>query len=112
MEEFIEPLARAFRLLQEATAWLVAKAAHDPAEGAAAASDYLRMLGLVALGYLWARMAERALGGTLGSGEDIAFYAGKLTTARFFMRRVLPETAGLAIAIRGGGVPVAAGDEL
>jgi alkylation response protein AidB-like acyl-CoA dehydrogenase len=113
MGEFVEPLARAFRLLQETTAWLGAEAARDPAEGAAAASDYLRLLGLVALGYVWARTAERALGGAPDKGEGgAAFYAGKLATARFFTRRVLPETAGLALVIRGGGATIAAGDAL
>lgn len=109
--EFVEPLGKAFRLLQEVTAWLAAEAGRDPGEGAAAASDYLRLLGLVTLGYLWARMAERALG-ALDDGGDVAFYAGKLATARFFMRRVLPETAGLALTIRSGGAPLAAGDAL
>jgi len=66
---------------------------------------------LVTLGYLWARMAERALG-ALDGGGDVAFYAGKLATARFFMRRVLPETAGLALTIRSGSAPLAAGDTL
>src|SRR4051794_14164383 len=58
MAEFAVPLGKAFRLLQDVTVWLATAADRDPVEGAAAASGYLRLLGLLALGYLWARMAE------------------------------------------------------
>jgi hypothetical protein len=111
MREFVAPLGEAFKLLQELTAWLAAEADRDPVEGAAAASEYLRLLGLVALGYLWARSAEATLKATSSVGDE-AFYAGKLATARFFMRRVLPETVGLGLIIRGGSAALMATDAL
>jgi butyryl-CoA dehydrogenase len=107
--EFVVPLGQAFRLLQDVTVRLATAADRDPVEGAAAASEYLRLVGLLALGYLWARAAETALGAP-GRAEDEAFYARKLATARFFMARVLPETAGLGEAIRGGSAPLVASD--
>jgi alkylation response protein AidB-like acyl-CoA dehydrogenase len=111
MREFVAPLGEAFKLLQELTAWLAAEADRDPVEGAAAASEYLRLLGLVALGYLWARSAEATLNATSSAGDE-PFYAGKLATARFFMRRVLPETVGLGLIIRGGSAALMATDAL
>ena len=45
-------------------------------------------MGLVALGFMWARMAALA---ARRAEED--FYRAKLATARFFMARVLPQTA-------------------
>ena len=33
---------------------------------------------------------------------DAAFYKAKLTTARFYMERVLPQVSGLLVAIKAG----------
>jgi Acetyl-CoA dehydrogenase C-terminal like len=107
MEDLLQPFGQAFRLLQDVTALLAERAARDPVEGSAAASEYLRLFGLVALGYMWLRMAERALA-ALAAGGEASFYNSKLATARFFMRRMLPETAGLALAIRSGAATVIA----
>ena len=60
MEEFVEPLAKAFGRLQQATIAVATKSLSNPDEAGAAASDYLRLFGLTALAYLWARMAEIA----------------------------------------------------
>ncbi|WP_395665055.1 acyl-CoA dehydrogenase C-terminal domain-containing protein [Methylocella sp.] len=111
LAEFVEPLAKAFGRLQQATAETARAALRDPDEAGAAATDYLRLFGLVALAYLWARMAEIALQ-KQGAGEDDRFYAAKIATARFYMRRLLPQTSGLAAAIRAGAAPVMAFDDL
>jgi alkylation response protein AidB-like acyl-CoA dehydrogenase len=108
MEEFLRPFGAALGLLQEVTALLADRASRDQLEGSAAASDYLRLFGLVALGYMWVRMSERALAGK--SDGDDAFYAAKLATARFYLRRILPETTGLALAIRNGAATIMATD--
>jgi len=54
----------------------------------------------VALGYLWARMAQISI--EKQGGDDNAFYAAKIVTARFFMERVLPQTGSLFAAIMSG----------
>ncbi len=74
----------------------------DPEEAGAAASDYLRLFGLVALGFMWARMAKLAAGRLPGAGAEAAFYQAKLATARFFMERILPQAGALWLAIRSG----------
>ena len=71
-----------------------------PDESGAAASEYLRLFGLVALGYLWGRMAQISI--KKQSEDDSAFYAAKIITARFFMERVLPQTGALFAAIMSG----------
>ena len=101
MEEFILPLSKAFGRLQSATAEVARRGMGDPFEAGAAATDYLRLFGLTALAYCWARMAEAAL--AKGDGEDAAFYRAKLTTARFFMQRILPQTGALSAQIMAGG---------
>ena len=60
----------------------------------------MHMFGLVALGYMWCRIAEAA-NAKLGNGADPRF-AAKLVTARFFMERMLPETAAHLARIQAG----------
>ena len=100
LQEFVAPLAKAFGRLQQASVLILQKGAADPEEGAAAATDYLRLFGLVAFAYLWARMAEISLGKTAGPEEN--FYQAKLATARFFMARILPESSALFAAVNAG----------
>ena len=103
--EFVMPLAKSFARLQQATAFVAQSGLKDPEEAGAAASDYLRFFALVALGYMWARMAKEALA-RKGGGANGAFYDAKLATARFYMSRVLPETSSLNAAIMAGARPV------
>jgi alkylation response protein AidB-like acyl-CoA dehydrogenase len=101
MEEFVLPLSKAFGRLQQATAEVARRGLGDPFEAGAAATDYLRLFGLTALAYVWARMAEVAL--AKQAGDETGFYRAKLATARFFMQRILPQTSGLSAAILAGG---------
>lgn len=95
LQEFIFPLAKAFAKLQQASATIAQKGLKDQNEGAAAATDYLRMFALVAMGYMWVQMAEKAQQ-KLADGADgnEEFYEGKIQTARFFFQRMLPEADG------------------
>ena len=70
--------------------WFMHNAMATPDTAGAGATDYMHLLGLVALGYMWARMAGAAEG-------DTDFARAKRTTGRFFMERMLPET-GLRLA--------------
>lgn len=99
-QPFIQGLAKAFGRLQQVTGWIGQKGLSNPEEGAAAATDYLRMFALVALAYLWARMVEVAL--TKREGEEQLFYQAKLDTARFFYDRLLPQTGALMSIIMSG----------
>ncbi len=109
MAEFVMPLAKAFARLQQSTAWIAQQGMKDPEDGAAAATDYLRLFGLVAIAYLWARMAKVAL--SHADEDPTGFYAAKLASARFYMARVLPETSTLAATISTGAAPLMAMDE-
>jgi alkylation response protein AidB-like acyl-CoA dehydrogenase len=101
LAEFIEPLAKGVERLRNATLTLAGRALGDPEEAGAAASEYLRLFALVAVGYMWARMAKVALAKKANNGGD-AFYDTKLKTARFYMARLMPETGALFAALMGG----------
>ena len=108
MLEFVGPLAKAFGKLQQATAWIAQKGLKDPEEAGAASSDYLKLFALVAIGWMWARMAKLALEKVPEAGDRAAFYDAKLKTARFFIQRMLPETGSLFIQIMAGKAPLMA----
>ena len=99
---YVMPLAKSFARLQQATAWIGEKGQRDREQAGAAASDYLRLFGLVALAYMWAQIAKIANAKLADSGEDGAFYQAKLATARFFMERTLPETSSLLSKLTSG----------
>lgn len=98
--EYVQPLAKAFMRLQQATGELAQRGMKNPDEAGAAATEFLRLFGLVAVGFMWARMAEIALA-KQGDDED-GFYKGKLITAKFYMERVLPQSGALFSQIMSG----------
>ncbi len=98
----VKALERAFGALQLATAHVGAAGLRDPEEIGAAAADYLRLFGLVALGFMWARSAQVAVRKLPTANGDARFYQAKLTTAQFYMERLLPQTGALYQGIKAG----------
>jgi hypothetical protein len=100
MKPFTAPLAVALSHLQQATMWLMQNAMAKPDNAGAAATDYMHLFGLTALGYMWVRMAAAAQA-KLAGGDD-ARMSAKLVTGRFFVERMLPETATHLARIQSG----------
>jgi 3-(methylsulfanyl)propanoyl-CoA dehydrogenase len=94
MKPYVAPLAEALAQLQQATMWFMQNAMKAPDNAGAGSSDYMHLFGLVALAYMWAQMAKTAQDklkeGANGSEERMK---AKLVTGKFFMERVLPESA-------------------
>lgn len=90
--EFVIPVAKAFGKLQQATAVVAQKGMARPDEAGAASTDYLRIFGLVAVGWMWLKMVKVAQA-KLAEGADgkESFYDAKIKTARFFVEKMLPE---------------------
>ena len=109
--DMVKGFAKAFGALQLATAQIAATGATDPEEAGAAATEYLRLFGLVALGFMWLRSALVAAEKLARPGNEAAFYKAKLTTARFYMERILPQVGGLLAAIKSGKGAMMAMDE-
>ena len=62
----------------------------------------MHLMGLVAVGLMWLRMA-RAAARLKAAGEgDAGFLEAKLVTARFFGERMLPDAGALRSKIEGG----------
>src|SRR5258708_3372249 len=92
MKPYVAPLGTALGHLQQATMWLMQNAMMKPDNAGAGATDYMQLFGLVTFAYIWARMAKVALDKIAASGAT-PYLTTKLVTGRFFMERMLPETA-------------------
>src|ERR1700754_1487866 len=101
MKPYLAPLSDALGHLQQATTWLMQNAMMKPDNAGAAATDYMQLFGLVAFAYMWARMAKVAHDKIAGGGTT-PYLTTKLVTGRFFMERMLPETALHLARIQSG----------
>ena len=61
----------------------------------------MELFGLVTFAYMWARMAKVANEKIAASGAT-PYLKTKLVTGRFFMERVLPETAAHLARLQSG----------
>lgn len=99
---YCQPVLEALEHQVTATEWLMENGMKNPDNAAAGSTDYLYIMGLVTLGWQWAVMAKVALA-KLAAGEgDAQFYKGKLATAKFFMDRMLPDTAAHLAKLQSG----------
>src|SRR5579871_4550061 len=104
MKPLVEPLGKALGHLQQATMWFMQNAIAKPDNAGAGATDYMHLFGLVVLGYMWCDIAAAAHR-KLADGDSGRMNA-KLVAARFFMERMLPETATYLARIQSGAASV------
>ena len=109
MAPYTKGLKKGLNDLQAATMWLVQNGMTNPDNAGAASTDYMHLFGLVALGYMWARMVKTARDKLAnGAGDQAAFLETKLVTGRYFMERVMPETAAHLARISTGSATMMA----
>ena len=101
-------LAKANGELKAATLWFMQNAMANPDNLGAGAYPYMTLMGTVAVGLMWLKMAKVAAAALAGGVEDRAFYEAKLTTARYFAERHLPDCGALRRKIEGGADSVMA----
>ncbi|KQT54940.1 acyl-CoA dehydrogenase [Aureimonas sp. Leaf454] len=103
MAPFTKGIHKGSKDLGAATMWLMQNAMAKPDNAGAGSTDYMHLFGLVALGYMWGRMAKVAQEKLkAGANGDAAFLERKLVTARFFMERLMPETSAHLARISAG----------
>lgn len=92
---------------EAATAWLASKVKADPEDAAAGAYHYMDLIGFLALGWLWLRMASAAQR-RIGAGDASPFNHAKMKTARFYFERLVPEAMTLRERMEAGSSAVMA----
>ena len=102
LKELIEPLAASNKEWGDLTQAIGMQAMQNPEYAGGASVDYLMYSGYVTLAYLWALMASKAQAQLDAGAGDEDFYKAKISTARFYFKRILPRIAGHKGAIEGG----------
>ena len=95
-------LKAAIARLQKATMWLMQNGMSDREQAGSAATPYLRLFALTAVGYFWSRMALTAQQQLDAGSSETDFYQAKVHSARFYMDKLLPQTEALLAEIEAG----------
>jgi alkylation response protein AidB-like acyl-CoA dehydrogenase len=100
MAPFVAGVKRGTEALQAATMWLAANGMKNPNDAGAAATDYLRLMGITVVALMWGRMAKASL------GKDDPLHRDKLMCARYWMERMVPECPMLLERIQAGSAVI------
>ncbi|HVL79670.1 MAG TPA: acyl-CoA dehydrogenase C-terminal domain-containing protein [Sphingomicrobium sp.] len=92
--------------LQGSTLWLAQHGMADPNNAGAGAYAYMQLMGVVALGWMWLKMAGASARLVDDPAEDRKFHESKLVTARFYAERELPMTRTLRRRVEAGAETV------
>lgn len=95
MKPFVAALIAAANDLEKATGLIATEAAQKPDTIGAASFAYMQLLGITALTWMWARVANKALVAIDSGAEDVNFYQNKLKTAGFYIAYWTPQARGL-----------------
>ena len=85
---FAETLNKYLKILIDFTAWIEKCMKNSKDDVSAACNDYLRVLGLVAVGYSWLKVLNISY---KEMKNNKIFFEDKIETAKFFFDRVLPR---------------------
>ncbi len=107
LKPFMDGLKNAKNKLQAGTMWLMQNGMSNPDNAGAGSVDYMHMMGIAMLSYMWARMAEKAQA-AIDAGSDDPFYVDKLITGKYFLARILPNMDSHLAKLQSGADPVMA----
>ncbi|MDX8358185.1 acyl-CoA dehydrogenase C-terminal domain-containing protein [Sphingopyxis terrae] len=102
LADFAGQLEKANGELKTATMWFMANGMTNPNNVGAGAHHYMHIMGIVALGLMWLRMAEAAQKALDEGRGNKAFLEAKLVTARHFGERFIPDAGALRRKIEAG----------
>ena len=109
VSEFMDGLKDAKNKLTEGTMWMMQNGMTNPDNAGAGSVDYMHMMGLSTLAYMWAKMALVAQA-AIDGGSDDEFYKNKIITGRYFVLRMLPMMDAHLAKIKTGAEPLMALD--
>ena len=106
--ELIGPFEKGLGRLQAATMWLMQNAMSNPDHAGAGSTAYMHLMGHVALGHMWIWYASSSAKALADGTSDPSFHENKLLMARYYMKRMMPETGTLLKQIEAGADEVMA----
>ncbi len=108
LEDFAARLEKANGELKAATMWFMQNGMANPNNVGAGAHHYMHIMGIVALGLQWLRMATAAQAALDAGTGNAKFYETKLVTARYFAERFIPDCGALRRKIEAGSEAIMA----
>ena len=96
LKDFINPLENAFQEVMASTMWLMQNGLKDPENALASATDYLNLLALTSMTYMWAKMAKFSI------GKNEPIHKNKIKTGRYFVEKVIPELSMYSKKVQAG----------
>ncbi len=108
LEDFATRLEKANGELKAATMWFMQNGMANPNNVGAGAHHYMHIMGIVALGLQWLRMATAAQAALDAGSGNVKFYEAKLVTARYFAERFIPDCGALRRKIEAGSEAIMA----
>ena len=108
LEDFATRLEKANGELKAATMWFMQNGMANPNNVGAGAHHYMHIMGIVALGLQWLRMATAAQAALDAGSGNAKFYETKLVTARYFAERFMPDCGSLRRKIEAGSEAIMA----
>ncbi|MDC3090296.1 acyl-CoA dehydrogenase C-terminal domain-containing protein [Paracoccaceae bacterium] len=90
--DFIAPLKKSIEHLQTALMFFMENGLKNPLSAVSGATDFLHLVGLVSLGFIWSKQAKTAKEQLKNAEANKEFLEAKILTGSYFMHRQLPET--------------------
>ena len=99
--DFLVPLKESKKNVEEVLNFFMSNGLKNPNSALAGASDFLHLLGNFCIGFMWAKMAAILFKENEIINEN-TFQEGKILTAQYYMKNILPKTNYLAKKILSG----------
>jgi len=108
LADFVAALRTGREQIQEGVSWLMENGLSNPDNAGAASTDFMHLLGIVSLTYMWALMIEKAGERLDGDGASDPYYQTKIKTGRYFLDRVVPDAAAHLAKLKSGAASMMA----
>ncbi len=94
--------------LEAATMWFMQNAMANPDNAGAGSSDYMHMMGLTIMAYMWAQIMVAVQTDQDNGNGSASFLDNKAKTAEFFMAHMMPDTKAQLARIQQGAAAIMA----
>ncbi|RJF86278.1 acyl-CoA dehydrogenase [Oleomonas cavernae] len=101
LKPFLDGLQKATGDLRDGAMWFMQNAMANPDNAGAGSVEYMHLFGIQVLAYMWSQMAKISLDAK-AAGTATEFHENKLIVGRFFLDRIVPDTASLLVKLSAG----------
>ena len=93
LSAYVAALSQVKTHVDEAVGWLMQNALSKPDNAGAASMDFMHLMGVCLLTYMWTQMAEHIHANGKADGAGDPYYEAKLKTGHYYITRMVPEAA-------------------